>query len=527
MYVNSRVNTEGSDRNSLSDGSDRSSPMSSGAVYPNFTKVVPCMKMPNVERRGSKPAEGAKSAQPDPAVAFLSHPVTTVPFPAALSRWVDPLDCTVVDWGQAPFSAAPYIAEIKSLPSGPEVLYPVEDGRCMDLENCKACYPTEAVIRSALGEFAERPVCIHKSTKFLTKLRPWLGLFEVTWEGEKFFVYKTRVGEPKGTDRSVDFHESSMYIVPGRGRGVVLQRFFAALRVVHNRCLERPICEERAIRIYRWAHCHGCWDRKMTVKARSMDSVIIPKHHKDRIVKDLDRFFAKETAEWYEEHGLPYKRSLLFHGLPGTGKTSLITALAAKYERNVCFLQPQHPNFTDDLFKSCMEKIPSRAIVILEDVDSLFEGRLKTAGSACPLTFSGLLNALDGITYESGCIFVMTTNHVDRLDPALIRAGRCDIKIPFTVATDWQLARFFKKFYKDSSEEIQQLFVKNTRHRFPEGLTLAELQQHFIDKMFAPAEEAAEDILLYSSVKDEIASTTPKWSAVAKKTKASCRTRRM
>eukprot|EP00961_Rhodomonas_salina_P151167 2035227-Rhodomonas_salina.1 len=96
-------------------------------------------------------------------------------------------------------------------------------------------------------------------------------------------------------------------------------------------------------RIFRWNLEHSYWDMAGCKVARSLDSVVLPAETKDKVVTDLDKFLTRETYQWYTGHGIPYKRSYLFYGVPGGGKTSLLQALAGKYRRNLCILQPTDP----------------------------------------------------------------------------------------------------------------------------------------------------------------------------------------
>lgn len=165
------------------------------------------------------------------------------------------------------------------------------------------------------------------------------------------------------------------------------------------------------------------------------------------LVDDLAEFLSEETSEFYRNHGIPYKRSYLFYGVPGAGKTSLIQALAGRFGRNLCYLSPTHPELSDDSLKSAIERVPENAIVILEDVDALFgKGREKKIQQS-PLTFSGLLNALDGVGNHKGLVFVLTTNFKDQLDPALIRDGRVDLRVKFDYCTPDQMEKLFENFY--------------------------------------------------------------------------------
>eukprot|EP00494_Astrolonche_serrata_P001996 UN02002 len=170
----------------------------------------------------------------------------------------------------------------------------------------------------------------------------------------------------------------------------------------------------------------------------------------------------------------------------------MIQALAGEFRRHVCFLQPNGPKFTDDMFKTCLQKVPKKSILILEDIDSLFDCR-NSKNVHCPLTFTGLLNGLDGIGNSSGQIFILTTNHLERLDPALIRCGRVDRKFAFGYAEDEQLSKMFKRFYPDASSKLLDKFVGVIRSKWAK-IVMADLQQLFIENMDNTAEECVAGI---------------------------------
>merc|ERR1719463_367932 len=198
----------------------------------------------------------------------------------------------------------------------------------------------------------------------------------------------------------------------------------AALREYLDELLDRERSEppKDMFQVYRWHVCRGYWYPESLQTARSLDSVVLPTPLKKDIIQDLEQFLHEDTRDWYNRHGIPYKRSYIFYGPPGTGKTSFIQALAGAYGRNVCFLQPNDPRFTDDTFKTCLQKAPDNSIIVLEDIDALFNER-NSMNKSCPLTFTGLLNGLDGIGNALGQLFVLSTNHLERLDPALSARG--------------------------------------------------------------------------------------------------------
>ena len=158
-------------------------------------------------------------------------------------------------------------------------------------------------------------------------------------------------------------------------------------------------------KIFRYNVEIGGWRCCATKTARTLESVVLPVHTKAKITEDLDGFLNKEAMDFYISHGISYKRSYLFYGVPGAGKTSLLTALAGKYGRNLCICQPTDPRFTDHMLSEAIREAPPSSIIVLEDIDALFN-RDREASSKMPLTFSGLLNALDGIGNPDGQIFV-------------------------------------------------------------------------------------------------------------------------
>ncbi len=256
--------------------------------------------------------------------------------------------------------------------------------------------------------------------------------------------------------------------------------------------------------IYTWESGNEYWSRLVHKKSRPMESVILPEHLKKHVTEDLTDFVSVETAKWYSSHGLPYKRSLLFHGPPGTGKSSFVCALAGMLKRNICFIQPSNPDITDENLQMAIQKVP-KSILVFEDIDALFDAGRKSQQSSCPLTFSGLLNALDGIANPDGNIFILTTNYIDRLDSALIRAGRVDVKVKFPSSTQAQVEALFLHFYPGESELAKQ-FGEVIASRYPpkreeqeeahaaDGLSvsMAALQQLFIQCRKASGAEALE-----------------------------------
>ncbi len=320
-----------------------------------------------------------------------------------------------------------------------------------------------------------------------------LGLHEIEHESHTIRIVHQCVGLPQATNCGTTMHTTLVLFVHGMDKSPVL----------HSFC-EKVIAWDRKVpknvfAIYAWKARNQYWHRLVNKRIRPLDSVILPEQLKKHVTDDLTDFVSRETAAWYASHGLPYKRSLLFYGPPGTGKSSFICALAGALKRNVCFMQPSNPDITDDNLQLAVQSIPNKSIVVFEDIDALFDADRKSQQSNCPLTFSGLLNALDGIANPDGNIFILTTNYIDRLDSALIRAGRVDVKVKFPSSTQAQVEGLFLHFYPGESELAKQ-FGEVIASRYPPkeeedvglSVSMAALQQLFIQCRKASAAEALE-----------------------------------
>lgn len=168
---------------------------------------------------------------------------------------------------------------------------------------------------------------------------------------------------------------------------------------------------------------------------RNLDHVILADGKKDAIVADLDRFLRSEDK--YALITRPYTRGYLFYGPPGTGKTSMAKALANHFELDVYYLNLADVK-SDAALHEAIADVTARSLLVLEDIDSIHAATDREQESN-KVTSTGLLNALDGMITPHGLITVITTNHRDTLDEALIRSGRVDMEVEFDVATADQL----------------------------------------------------------------------------------------
>ncbi len=199
--------------------------------------------------------------------------------------------------------------------------------------------------------------------------------------------------------------------------------------------------------------------------------------HVSELKERLDLFVHK--PEWYEERGIPHSLGILLHGIPGAGKTSTIKAIARDTGRHIFNLslrayttQKQLMNlFYNETVQvagtagaggsnTMTYTIPlNQRIYVIEDIDCLTDivyDRRRGSGSGAAgvpaatsdaVNLGFLLNLLDGVLETPGRILVITTNYPERLDAALIRPGRIDVKIRFDMAPRTMIRDMVANFY--------------------------------------------------------------------------------
>lgn len=212
-----------------------------------------------------------------------------------------------------------------------------------------------------------------------------------------------------------------------------------------------------SVRVYTWASSY--WRRTSPKLPRRLDTVILRRDQMERIVADAERFF--DARDWYSARGIPYRRGYLFAGAPGTGKTSLVLALASHFNRPVYALNLGSVNGDTDLFDA-ITRLPQNSILLIEDIEvstAMRQRREQDVASGSEdhqplLTLSALLNAIDGFLATEGRLLVMTTNYPEKLDAALIRPGRIDLTETFDLADGDQAQRLFEHFYPDTDETV-------------------------------------------------------------------------
>jgi chaperone BCS1 len=231
------------------------------------------------------------------------------------------------------------------------------------------------------------------------------------------------------------------------------------------------------------------WRQVDAQPRRRIESVVLDGDIRDHLLQDVQDFFAKRA--WYAEMGIPWRRGYLLHGPPGTGKTSVVFAIAGQLRLNLCWLSLTNPKLTDQTISGLLQKTPPRSLILIEDVDAFFTARQKQ-DNLIAVSFSGLLNALDGVAAQEGRIVFLTTNHKTLLDAAMIRPGRIDVTYELGLASRKQVRALFLRFHPDALAEAERV-----ASCVPEqSLSPAQIQQDLL--IHPEPQKAAEAIIAQS-----------------------------
>jgi chaperone BCS1 len=154
-----------------------------------------------------------------------------------------------------------------------------------------------------------------------------------------------------------------------------------------------------------------------------------------------------------------------------------VVAIASSLGMDIATLSLGDSTLEDNGVSDLLSQVPINSLVLMEDIDCAFMRRKEGDDTRSKVTFSGLLNAIDGVAAGEGRILFATTNHVERLDPALIRPGRIDRKYFIGNASREQAGRLFRRFFPAASDGLVRYFADSV----PEGqVSMSSLQMHLL-----------------------------------------------
>ena len=225
------------------------------------------------------------------------------------------------------------------------------------------------------------------------------------------------------------------------------------------------------------------WKSTPSNNTRKLDTIILKNGLKDEIKSDLELFLNSE--EWYTDRDIPYTRGYLLYGYPGTGKTSIIKGISTHSKRHIHYLILSNVRSDAELIELLKKINYAETILVIEDIDATLdivksrdiddkkqkdnkednkEKDDKKEKEKTQLTLSGLLNAIDGVFSTHGRILIMTTNHPEVLDEALIRPGRIDCKYLFDNCDSSQIKDLFEMFFNKKPDDEFLNKIKNNKY---------------------------------------------------------------
>lgn len=231
--------------------------------------------------------------------------------------------------------------------------------------------------------------------------------------------------------------------------------------------------EERFYRLPSESADYWCAASKIT----HANELIISDKVKFRLDVALNNF--KDNQAWFEKRGLPRKLVIVLYGPPGTGKTSLTRYIADYLRKDICVMTTK--SMTNEGFPALVRQSSnSNGVVSIQDFDvysafhkrdedvlsegdfnkdkeSKKEREKKNSVNFSSLSLSTILNTLQGDIPLSNCVVVMTTNHIEKIDPAVIRSGRVDLMLEVGCLEIAEVQKFYETYY-ETSEKLPAFF---------------------------------------------------------------------
>ncbi|KAK8058692.1 hypothetical protein PG994_009140 [Apiospora phragmitis] len=331
---------------------------------------------------------------------------------------------------------------------------------------------------------------------------PAIGLHNFWWRGTYFRLHRKQesVFDDGATSGFSTFKDREDLVISclGRNPEPIKSLLKHVKESYYNNHHARTIVKRPSpMNLRRYGGRH-CWQQVADRPVRDMRTVVLDNHQKMHVLADINEYLHPATPRWYANRGIPLRRGYLFHGPPGTGKTSLSFALAGVFGLDIYVISLLEPTLTEEDLGALFSSLPRRCVVLLEDIDSAGlrrpadelkkaeaenkadgEGKDSKAKEASSndwkvsdlakalkkesgnddkkgISLSGLLNAIDGVASHEGRVLIMTTNVPESLDEALIRPGRVDLQVGFTNATREQARELFIRMYEADQGRRQQ-----------------------------------------------------------------------
>lgn len=303
-----------------------------------------------------------------------------------------------------------------------------------------------------------------RQEKTLFELLPSYGFYYLWWNKKLLTFDSAKQDGPATTGKTTPVRRTISITVWGtRNRELLLDIILEAKK-------EYEESHPQQMRYY--THRSGWWDSS-TLSERTMDTLYLPENQLQDLLGDFELFFA--SKEKYRSLGVPWRRGYLLEGPPGTGKSTVIQVLSGLFQVPIYYLNVGTVRDGDEL-RSLVSTVSPPCILLIEDVDSIRAAKTRTKKEdkeeVKGIQASDLLNVLDGLVATEQRIVIMTTNHPEKLDQALTRAGRVDRRFHFGWAEETELKKFYDRAAGEYSIPSYEMFRKS----LPDNCTIADAQ---------------------------------------------------
>lgn len=241
----------------------------------------------------------------------------------------------------------------------------------------------------------------------------------------------------------------------------------------------KPVKKENTVNIQQFTS--DGWRPVQGARKIVWDKVYFDQAKKDQLKETLEDFV--NNKDWYYDNNIPYRLGLLLSGVPGSGKSTIIRAIASLIDYDLMCL-PTSQLFNID---RAIHSLDEKAILYIEDIDSssLVKNRdvdenasdlVKALKDDSSTGLSEILNAIDGISDSRGRIIIFSTNKKDNLDPALLRPGRIDLRLSIDYLEKSQFQLWLNNSFKNPIDIINNKVYSNLEIK---KITIAELTNMF------------------------------------------------
>lgn len=327
-----------------------------------------------------------------------------------------------------------------------------------------------------------------RSQKLMPKFVFGLGRARLLFNNEDILV-EHAMNKPAG-DRKAEAYECIRFF----GKSAQILRDLAADVLQWDACRKQPKSEVGKYALWMMEVDSEEGELRLGSRglrtARPLKNLILSKGIRDELERDAREFFTSDAKEWYSQHGIPYRRTWLLHGPQGCGKTTTIGSIAAELSLNLCYLDIDRQADANPL-EPAFRNIPRPAIVAIEDVERIIPNNLSGETG----TYS---NVLQGIAAVEDILVILTTSHLESIDPLHLKSNRIDRQFELKSPTQEDVEELFRTYYPASSKETAKSFTVRVFDR-PEkdARTMATLQEHFIYTRKLTAEECVDALPEY------------------------------